>query len=352
MAGSRFVFCSHDGVSRDLAIAAALTEADGDASVLLVSGRGDLGARPLPPGVDLVALPGDRALQAVETNAIVESFHPDALLVDEPALASLPQWDGRTALGLPDVIEAPADGVIAFMQDRCERLLVYGNAGAVDFAGEYGLPRSLGARIRYCGYVVEREPAADGWRLAPSPRVVACADAGADGQALLDVFAAAARAARWDAVMIAGPDSRRADRALLQRSASDAGMEFRASVEELRMADFDVLVCTGGYDTLTEALRRGTPTVCVPCAHPRTEQLIRARAFADLGLLRLVEPWRLNAELLRGEVAALLGADRREIVTRAHASLGFDGARMAARELLELAEHPLGLSDRAWLSSG
>ena len=64
---------------------------------------------------------------------------------------------------------------------------------------------------------------------------------------------------------------------------------------------------------------------------------MRARSFASLGLLRLVEPERLSPELVRGEVTTLLGLDRREIARRAHALLGFGGAHVAATALLELA---------------
>jgi predicted glycosyltransferase len=99
----------------------------------------------------------------------------------------------------------------------------------------------------------------------------------------------------------------------------------------------DALVCMGGYNTLCEATSRGTPTLCVPRVRPRREQLIRARAFARLGLLSVVEPEVLTPKLLRRKGAALLGADRRELAGRAQAALGFDGAAAAARELLDLA---------------
>jgi predicted glycosyltransferase len=77
--------------------------------------------------------------------------------------------------------------------------------------------------------------------------------------------------------------------------------------------------------------------VCVPRVEPRTEQLIRARTLARLGLLRLLEPELLEPYRLRAEVAALLGTDRRNLASRAHAALSFDGAERAATELLELA---------------
>jgi predicted glycosyltransferase len=97
----------------------------------------------------------------------------------------------------------------------------------------------------------------------------------------------------------------------------------------------------GGYNTLSEAVSLGMPTLCVPRAQPRREQLIRARSFARLDLLRLVEPELLDPALLRREVAALLLASRRGIAERAHATLGFDGARRAAGELLQLADAPM-----------
>jgi predicted glycosyltransferase len=99
----------------------------------------------------------------------------------------------------------------------------------------------------------------------------------------------------------------------------------------------DALVCMGGYNTLCEATSRGTPTLCVPRVRPRREQLIRARAFARLGLLRVAEPDALTPDLLRREVAALLGESRRPLAERAQAALGFDGAAAAAAELLALA---------------
>ena len=93
----------------------------------------------------------------------------------------------------------------------------------------------------------------------------------------------------------------------------------------------------GGYNTIAEALSRGTPTVCVPRVVPRTEQLIRAEAFSRLGLMRYVHPDRLTGESLLHEVQVALQDSRTELRARAHARLGFDGAERAAAVLLELA---------------
>jgi predicted glycosyltransferase len=95
-------------------------------------------------------------------------------------------------------------------------------------------------------------------------------------------------------------------------------------------------VCMGGYNTLAEAVSRGTRTVCVPRVVPRTEQLIRAKAFARLGLLRYVHPDELTPDRLRAEVDGVLGRSREELAETARTRLGFDGAARAAEHLHEL----------------
>jgi predicted glycosyltransferase len=99
----------------------------------------------------------------------------------------------------------------------------------------------------------------------------------------------------------------------------------------------------GGYNTLVEALSAATPTVCVPRVAPRSEQLIRARAFAGLGLVRVVEPARLSASVLRQEVTSALDASSLS-GQFAEAGLDLGGARRAAEFLIELAERPSAAS--------
>jgi predicted glycosyltransferase len=385
LSAPRFILYSHDGcglghLRRNLAIAAAVTEQVPDASVVLLTGCIELGAQGLAPNVQIVSLPalrklgngryGARRLPITSTelcglragliSATVEAFRPDVLLIDKhpmgvrgelrPALASLPEWGGRAVLGLRDILDDPAavreewsrDGVIEFAEAHCDVLLIYGNPDVFDFVGEFGLPASLALRARHCGYVVHphvaRRPALASTS-ARRPRVLATAGGGEDGRRLLETFAVAAQAARWDGIMVAGPQASPADQRALRLLAAQAGVEFHAAVPDLPdwLPKVDALVSMGGYNTLSEALSLGTPTVCVPRVSPRSEQLIRARAFAKLDLLRLIEPGRLTPELVRAEVAALLAQDRRDIAGRAHASLGFDGAQVAASALLELA---------------
>ena len=394
LSAPRFILYSHDGcglghLRRNLAIAAAVTEEAPDASVVLLTGCIELGAEGLAPNVEICSLPALRKLgngrygarrlpisntelrfvRAQLISACVEAFRPDVLLIDKhpmgvrgelrPALASLPVWGGRAVLGLRDILDDPAtvrqewrhDGVIEFAEAHCDSLLIYGNPDVFDFVGEYELPGSLARRARHCGYVVHPDAPRLALAATPArrPRVLATAGGGEDGRRLLETFARAAQDAPWDAAMVAGPQASPDDRRALRCAAAEGGVEFHESVSDLpdRLPGVDALVSMGGYNTLSEALSLGTPTLCVPRAHPRREQLIRARAFAGLGLLSLIEPDRLSPELVRAEVTALLEHDRRKIAGRAHTALGFGGAQAAAKALLELARGSLSATPPA-----
>jgi predicted glycosyltransferase len=387
----RFMLYSHDGLGlgharRNLAIAAALTEAQPAASVLLVTGCRELGTYGLAPNVDVVTVPALRklgnghywarrlavsgrdigALRAAQIEAAVKGFRPDVMLVDKhplgvreelrPALDALHAAGGRAALGFRDVLDDPATvreewsagDLVSAAESYFERLLIYGDRSVLDFVEEYRLPPSLAARARYCGYVVHPEApqslAVDALpmfatRIRRRPTVLATAGGGEDGWHLLATFVRAAVDAPWNGVVVMGPQLAAPERDALCRMAAQAGVECHVSAPDLSswFAHVDALVCMGGYNTLSEAISSGTPTLCVPRVHPRREQLIRARSFARLGLLRMLEPDRLDAAALRAEVAALPGPDRRRMARRAPAALGFGGARRAATELLELA---------------
>jgi predicted glycosyltransferase len=170
------------------------------------------------------------------------------------------------------------------------------------------------------------------------PLVLATAGGGEDGAALLETFVAAASGAPWRAAVVAGPLASSDARDRLRALAERAGVEYHTFLPDLadRLGTADALVCMGGYNTLAEALVRGTPTVCVPRVRPRTEQLIRARAFARLGLLHVLEPDELTPVALRRSVQRALRDERRQLRERAHATLGFDGARAAADRTLHV----------------
>jgi len=387
----RFLLYSHDGLGfgharRNLAIATALTLAEPDAAVLLATSADEVHQLGIPPRVDVVKLPGlrkvaneqytGRRLAVGGTNVIavrnsllqatVDSFKPAVILADKhplgargellPALAALRHEGGRAAIGFRDILDDPAHVRTEWAQadipqaiaEHYDRVLVYGHPTVVDPVKEYGMPASVAARMRFCGYVctpppvdrMTRDAFPSGAILRDSrPAVLASAGGGEDGFAILETFIAAAAGAEWRGIVVAGSQSAPEKRQRLREAAAEADVTYYTFVRGLDawFEVVDALVCMGGYNTLAEAVSRGTPTVCVPRVVPRTEQLIRAEAFARRGLLRYIHPDRLDPALLRSEVDEALKSSREELAERARTTLGFDGAGQAADQLLELA---------------
>src|SRR5207245_5831655 len=131
-----------------------------------------------------------------------------------------------------------------------------------------------------------------------------------------------------DGGVVTGPQASKDNIAVLSRLADRAGVVLHRFLDELgaQFASVDAIVSMGGYNTLVEAVSSGTPTVCVPRVRPSAEQLVRARAFAQRGLLRLLEPAALDAASLAAEVGAALDTPRTMLIDRARTVLRTDGA--------------------------
>jgi predicted glycosyltransferase len=62
----------------------------------------------------------------------------------------------------------------------------------------------------------------------------------------------------------------------------------------------------GGYNTLSEILSQGTPSLVIPRETPRKEQLIRAQAFKRHNLVDYI-PWAdLGPALLQNKILSFL----------------------------------------------
>jgi predicted glycosyltransferase len=390
---SRFLLYSHDGlglghVRRNLAIAGAITEVAPLASVLLATSAEEAEKLGIPPGVDVLKLPGirklgneryaPRRLRVSSSNfavvrakllaAAVESFRPSVLLADKHplgpggelrlALEVARTTGARTVLGLRDILddavavarEWGGTGVFEQIAQYYDRVLVYGQADVFDPVREYGFPNPVANMTHFCGYVFRpgkrislMDNGLEG--LGPPPRtrpvVLATAGGGEDGFDLLGTFIEAVAERPWDAIVVSGPqcDPARAER--LRGLAAEARVPFHRFVRGLSavFGSLDALVCMGGYNTLIEAAASGVPTVCVPRVRPRREQLLRAREFARFGLLRLLEPHRLDAPHLADAIAWALEVQRAPGVGWPGASLNFDGAARAAHHVLDLSAH-------------
>ena len=355
----RFLFYSHDGlglghVRRNLTIAKALDDVAPEASILVLTGAAETEQLGVSPRINVVRLPGPHRSDQRVLAAAVEIFRPEVVLVDEhpfgaggelgPALEIVRASGGQAVLGLPDVLddrsgvdlEWRSRGLFERIPENYERVLVYGQPDVLDPVRDFPYP--LARITSYCGYVVSQPLDMHRTTLRPykrRPRVLATAGGGDDGFPLLNSFVSAAADADWDATVVAGSNWPRDHRDQLRVRADAAGVSYRKFVPSLpsEFAGLDALVSMGGYNTLAESAASGVPTVCVPRSGPTHDQLVRARAFQSLGLLRLLEPDDLDPQLLREEVDAALAEGRRPNGPK----LDLGGDRRAAHHLLEVA---------------
>ena len=379
----RLVFYSHDGqglghVRRNLAVAGAVTRRDSRASVLVISSSDHVDDLVIPSRVDVLKLPGVRKLGndryearrlqlsgpevwGLRSGVIASAtrlFAPDVLLADKhplgahgelrEALDHVGASGGQAVLGLRDILDTPETvreewrraGIVPAIARHYGRVLVYGCRSVLDPALTYGLPDPVARRLVYCGYVASTpevaSPAPLVRRTDDRPLVLATAGAGTDGYAMLSAFLRASQGAPWHPVVVSGSDASPADQERLQRAALAAGGTCRRFVRDLsgHFSQVAAVVTMGGYNSLTECLRAAAPTVVVPRVHPRQEQLIRARAFADLGLLQVVLPEQLAGPALGHAVRQALATSPQQVRGAVAAALDLDGADRAAAHLL------------------
>lgn len=334
---------------RTVSIAAALTQRTPGLTALIATGSPVAHAFRLPPGVDYLKLPSVakvgagryasrplglefRELSALRSELLASAarhLRPDLVVVDNvPAglagelRTTLRALNGRShvVLGLRDVVDEPArvrrswtlDGSYELLEDVYDRILVYGQREVFDVAAGYALPPAVAARTRYVGYLARRSRTPARRLRRRQPLVLVTAGGGEDGGPLLRAALEARESVDGDWLVVTGPFLAVEERAELRDRAR--------SIPRTRVVDFvqdlpgwmhaaAAVISMAGYNSVCELLSCGAPAVLVPRVEPRVEQLLRARALEQRGLVRVIHPCELSAERLAGHVAALLAGD-------------------------------------------
>jgi predicted glycosyltransferase len=185
--------------------------------------------------------------------------------------------------------------------------------------------------------VVEAPRPADGG--AGSREVIVSAGGGAVGAELLGAAIAAKplssmRDRAWR--ILAGNNLPEGEYLRLAGLAADApGIEMQRSRPDFTtlLANCALSVSQAGYNTLMEVTRAGTRSVVVPFARGQeTEQTLRARCFAERGLLELVEESALTSQTLAAAIDRAARKPRAPSVP-----INLDGAQRSAASILRLA---------------
>ena len=386
-AGTRVAIYSHDTLGlghlqRNLNLSWALTSRFPGLSILLLTGSSAHHHYAMPPGVDTIKLPSVRKVAAdryearalsmgaasvreLRSNLVlraIQSFDPNVLLVDHApigmggeVLSSL-EWlaenrPGSVRIaGLRDIWDSPENVARTWERQRIGEVLeqlytnvvVYGAPDVYDATREYAFSDALRAKTTFCGFVGrlrpdEQAPAAPrepGGR----PQVVVTIGGGdGAGQEVLGGWLEMLRAKRdfvdFDSLLFTGPfiEPELAER--LRREAEGLPAEVRGFVPSTRsfLERSDLVVCTGGYNTIVEAASFADRALVVPRRMHREEQVIRARVFAERGLVSTLDAADLDPERLYAAVRSLLDDPARPLArAREEGRLPLDGAQRFA----------------------
>ncbi|MBJ7354376.1 MAG: hypothetical protein JHC98_06085 [Thermoleophilaceae bacterium] len=343
----------HLGVS--LAIAGELASGPDD-SALVVTGSPAFESMRVPSGVELLKIPtaspgadsawsttglrppGDLTQDPAEITrqradacrAAIERVDPDAVVVDYrplgrdhdivPALKlARERASCRIALGIWDSDDTPEALRAYWTPELMERAAEF-----FDMAFVYGPPaaddvrvaaiREAGIPVHETGFVSDPPAGSPAPDLEPGYLLVT-AGGGVDGFATLDTVLSAIRlrAIAIPAVLVAGPLMPPEHVADLRAAAAGLDVtlfESRSDLPEL-LAGARAVVSMTGYSTTAQVLASGVPSLMVPRAVPREEQLNRAKRLAADGRVAMLDPRGLSPDAMRDALDQLLARSPR-----------------------------------------
>jgi len=334
---------------RSLLIAQTLVRSQSNLSALFIGESREAGSLSVPEKVDCLTLPALQKdehgnceprylgislsqlleLRANAISAVLQAFDPSVLIVDhlprgacrelDSVLPSLKARGTRIVLGLRDILEDAAtvqrewarlDNEQA-IRDHYDMVWVYGDRRVCDHAHEYGLSSDISAKINYVGYL---DQSARLEALSPDHRtqldhlkdrlgrfVLCTVGGGSDGVRLAEAFAQSELPAGLNGVLLTGP--------YMPNSARAHVRDMVANNPRMQIVDFlpeptyllqhaEAVISMGGYNSACEALSFARPTLMVPRAAPKHEQLIRAQRLSALGLMDMLTMESITPNLI------------------------------------------------------
>lgn len=265
----------------------------------------------------------------------------------EPLLAAA--RDRREQTGLPIIVSSVRDiivasskpGRVAEIIDLVRRffdlVLIHGDERLVPFERSFPQAGDISEFIRSTGYVVDPVPGRQGPGSPGHGEVIVSTGGGAVSDSLLAATIGARKLSRLGELpwrVLIGHNY--AQSAFLdRRAAAPQGIEIERARRDFTqlLANCELSISQGGYNTVAEILATGTRAVCLPFAGGgETEQALRCRLLAERGVVQVVEPGAVSAEQVARAVDRALEAqppDRRVVDT--------NGASRSAALLLEAA---------------
>lgn len=328
-------------------------------NIIILTGSPIVGRFEFPQGIDFVRIPGmikqnndlylphsikvkpsmALAIRQSIILATAKTFRPSVFLVDKAPLGLKGEvvptlkWfrdhspKTRVVLGLRDIMDNPENtisewqekNIYTTLEQLYSEIWVYGGQEIYDAVKEYAIPEQVAEKIHFTGYIPRQIPRVQnrprlrrGMGIAAGEKfVLVTAGGGGDGFKVIDTYLDMLETLplpEFKSMIVTGP--------LLAEELYDQ-LAARAHKLKVRIVKFyrkmekailaaDCVVSMGGYNTMCEIVCAARPSLIVPRSFPREEQLIRARIFADKGLLEYI-PWEtVEADQMLAKIRILL----------------------------------------------
>jgi predicted glycosyltransferase len=202
------------------------------------------------------------------------------------------------------------DEMIALVNRYFDRVMIHGDPDLIAFDRTFPHARQLGDKASYTGYVVDTSGRAS--ENGPGGNeIIVSAGGGAVGDELLRcAMQARARTKAADRIwrVLVGYTVPEADFRALAEAAPEGVIVERARPDFTELlANCDLSISQGGYNTVMECLHAKARTIVVPYAGGiETEQTLRARLLAEHGVLHIVNEADLSPAVLARAVDSAL----------------------------------------------
>jgi predicted glycosyltransferase len=356
----RIMVYSHDAyglgnLSRMLAICKYLLKSIPNLSILLISGSPMLQSFRLPQGLDYIKLPclnrGSSGEMAVKyLNADVEStlklrselilaaaknYQPDLVLVDKKPsgiqgeLKATIKYFKRNLLKtkfillLRDILDTPEKTIqewekedyYQIVESVYDRLLVVGMPEIFDLVREYQFNEAIASKVRFCGYI-RKESGLKNRRIIRQELginnneklVLVTPGGGEDGYFLINNYLTGLKQQQDSfsqqkirSLIFCGAEMpQQQQQQIHQQAQTLPGVTVLEFTNDLMsyVNTADAVICMCGYNTITEVLQKGKKAIVIPRIKPGQEQLIRAQAMANVGLIQMIHPEKLQPNIL------------------------------------------------------
>lgn len=388
-AGVRMLIYSHDTfglghLQRCLKISRELVAGYPELCILLATGSPCIDRFEIPPRVRIIKLPpvkktGPEKYEARNPGMsfehvlnqrtalllkTVKKYDPGLVLVDHAPIGMkgemLPAltWHKENSpasfriLGLRDIIDDP-DAVVSLWErqdmyrtiDRVyDKIMIYGSADLFDPVAAYRFPAALKDKTVFTNYIgqpgsIDRPAHTAGTDPSRRPKVLVTIGGGdgAGAQVIgpfLDMLESYRAKVNFDSLILSGPFMDEGMKRDFSSRAEALGVKFSDFIKSTRepLMASDLVVSTGGYNSLTEILSFAGRALIIPRVMHRKEQLMRARMMTEVGLVDYLHPQEVTPDRLFDKISGMLEV-REEPLTLARKMniVKLDGAARLAR---------------------